>query len=75
MACGSTACLFAFCTLTTPITFSIGVIQGSWIVCDDCMEHAHDRNAAQQLPENTRRKNPAQEMAFGRDLILPDKFE
>ena len=65
----------SFCTLTSPITFSIGVIQGSWIVCDDCMEHAHDWNAAQQLPENTRRNAPAQEMAFGRDTTLPDEFE
>lgn len=41
MACGSTACLCSFCTLTDPIIFSFGVIQGLWIVCDDCMEHAH----------------------------------
>src|SRR5699024_9634975 len=32
----------SFCTLTSPITFSIGVIQGSRTVCDDHMEPAHD---------------------------------
>ena len=38
----------SFCTLTSPITFSIGVIQGSRTVCDDHMEPAHDWNTAQR---------------------------